>query len=454
MSGVLSAPGFPEAAIRSRAREGAAGAFPPMDGYGLTLFGAGGTGGVPQPAAPHGADVLDAMRLVPPVFMPQRLEKLTDLAREPLYGDVELATDIGGFRSSLPVYVSAFGSTQVASSGLGLAASRQAGRLGIPLVIGENVVPTNGFADGPAGSLGDRSTGSPEGRSADTADTGDSMLARLRAYEQELPEGMGGLAFQQSTEDADAEVWNQIYSAPAAKALLESGRLAFELKVGQGAKPGLGGMTVLKRSVADQLADRYSTDENVFGGGHDRVLRSSSPGTFTAEILRQQIRFMRNNYPRARIWVKLPPGRDIREAAAVARESGADSVTVDGAEGGSGWAPSSFLDQVGLPLGECLRRLEPRSSSSSSSDCLLVSGRMWEGARAVKALALGARAVGLGRAALLAADEDPQDGIARLVSCLAFELRLLISALGKYTPAALGPEDVWLPGTVGPHLHP
>ncbi|MET8542166.1 glutamate synthase-related protein [Kitasatospora sp. NPDC004799] len=434
MSRVLSAPGFPEDAIRARAREGAARAFPPTDGYGLTLFGAGGA---PQSAAPRGGDVLDALRLVPPVFMPQRLEKLTDLAREPLYGDVELATDIGGFRSALPVYVSAFGSTQVASSGLGLAASRQAGRLGIPLVIGENVVPTNGFA----------------GDADESAATGDSMLARLRAYEQELPDGMGGLAFQQSTEDADAEVWNQIYSAPAAKALLESGRLAFELKVGQGAKPGLGGMTVLKRSAADRLAAQYSTDESVFGGGpgaDDRVLRSSSPGTFTAEILRQQIRFMRNNYPRARIWVKLPPGRDIHEAAVVAWTSGADSVTVDGAEGGSGWAPSSFLDQVGLPLGECLRRLGP----PSGSHCLLVSGRMWEGARAVKGLALGARAVGLGRAALLAADEDPQDGITRLVACLAFELRLLISALGKYTPAALAPEDVWLPEAAGPYLLP
>ncbi|MGW1177509.1 glutamate synthase-related protein [Kitasatospora sp. NPDC002543] len=452
MSGVLSAPGFPEAAIRARAREGAARAFPPMQGYGLTLFGAGagadtggGTGGDARPAATRGTDALDAMRLVPPVFVPQRLEKLTDLAREPLYGDVELATDIGGFRSSLPVYISAFGSTQVASSGLGLAASRQAGRLGIPLVIGENVVPTNGFDDG-------SSRGSGEGSADEAADTGDSMIARLRAYEQELPDGMGGLAFQQSTEDADAEVWNQIYSAPAAKALLESGRLAFELKVGQGAKPGLGGMTVLKRSVAGRLASQYSTDEGVFGSGdaeHDRVLRSSSPGTFTAEILRQQIRFMRNNYPRARIWVKLPPGRDVQEAAAVAWASGADSVTVDGAEGGSGWAPSSFLDQVGLPLGECLRRLGPQPRSH----CLLASGRMWEGARAVKALALGARAVGLGRAALLAADEDPQDGITRLVACLAFELRLLISALGKYAPAALAPEDVWLPDT-GALLHP
>ncbi|WP_035805134.1 glutamate synthase-related protein [Kitasatospora mediocidica] len=423
MTGVLSAPGFPEASIRSRARDGARGVFPPMDGYGLTLFGAGG---VSRPGtAEGGTDPLDAMRLVPPVFMPQRLEMLTELAREPLYGDVALDTEIGGFRSPLPFYVSAFGSTQVSSSGLGLAVSRQAGRLGIPLVIGENVVPTNGYADS-------------------SEQTGNGMLARLRAYESELPDGLGGMAFQQSTEDADAEVWNLLYSDPGAQPLLESGRLAFELKVGQGAKPGLGGMTVLQRATADRLAGQYSTDESVFDGG-EQVLRCSSPGTFTAEILRQQIRFMRNNYPRARVWVKLPPGRDIHDAAQVAWASGADSVTVDGAEGGSGWAPSSFLDQVGLPLAECLRRL----GSQPRSHCLLVSGRMWEGARAVKSLALGARAVGLGRAALLAADEDPEEGLARLVACLALETRMLISSLGKYRPAALDQDDVWLPGATG-----
>jgi hypothetical protein len=32
-----------------------------------------------------------------------------------------------------------------------------------------------------------------------------------------------------------------------------------------------------------------------------------------------------------------------------------------------------------------------------------------------------------------------------LVECLALELRLLISSLGKYRPDALGPEDVWSP---------
>ncbi|MFD2284398.1 hypothetical protein ACFSUJ_34675 [Streptomyces lusitanus] len=46
---------------------------------------------------------------------------------------------------------------------------------------------------------------------------------------------------QQSTEDADAEVWNLVHSDPAARPLLDSGRLAFELKVGQGAKPASAG---------------------------------------------------------------------------------------------------------------------------------------------------------------------------------------------------------------------
>jgi glutamate synthase domain-containing protein 2 len=243
---------------------------------------------------------------------------------------------------------------------------------------------------------------------------------------------------QQSTEDADAEVWNLVYSDPSATALLDSGRLAFELKVGQGAKPGLGGMTVLSREAAAAVADQYAVDE-AFGAGASMVLRSSSPGTFTSEILRQQVHLMRNNFPRARVWVKLHPGRDVRLAADVAWRAGADAVTVDGAEGGTGWAPSVFLNQVGLPLAECLRRIGKHDAD------LLVSGRIWEGGRALKCLAMGASAVGLGRAALVAASEDPAQGLVRLVACLELELRLLLSALGKYRLADLAPDDLWLP---------
>ncbi|MFE7559421.1 glutamate synthase-related protein [Kitasatospora sp. NPDC057500] len=411
----LSAPGFPEEEVRQRARAGAAAAFPPPGAYGQVLFGAAG------PAHGGAPDALEALRIVPPVFMPQRLAKLIDLGREPDHRDVELTTVIGGFTSALPVYVSATGSTRAAGGDLGLALGRQAGALGLPMVIGENVVPVNGY-----------------GRLGEAADR--ALLGRLRAYTGQLPDGLGGVAVQQSTEDADAEVWNLVYSDPAALPLLESGRLAFELKVGQGAKPGLGGMTVLDAEAAARLGDRYGLDP-VFGEDDGRVLRASTPGTFTAEILRQQIRLMRNNFPRARVWVKLHPGRDVAEAARVAAEAGADAVTVDGAEGGTGWAPGVFPAQVGLPLAECLRRL----AAAGPPPCLLVSGRIWEGGRAVKSLALGARAVGLGRAALLAAAEDPEAGLIRFTDCLALELRLLISALGKYAPAALERADVWSP---------
>ncbi|MEU9075825.1 glutamate synthase-related protein [Kitasatospora sp. NPDC048538] len=412
----LSAPGFPEQEVRRRARAGAAAAFPPAEDYGRVLFGAGRPG--PADGAAAEPDALDALRIVPPLFLPKRLAKLIDLGREPDYRDVELATPIGGFASSLPVYVSATGSTRAAGGDVGLALSRQAGALGIPMVIGENVVPVNGY-----------------GRLGEAADR--TLLGRLRAYAEELPDGLGGVAVQQSTEDADAEVWNLVHSDPAALPLLESGRLAFELKVGQGAKPGLGGMTVLDAAAAAALGDRFGLDP-LFGDG--RVLRSATPGTFTAEILRQQIRLMRNNYPRVRIWVKLYPGRDVAEAARVAHDAGADAVVVDGAEGGTGWAPGVFLPHVGLPLAECLRRLAPAPPPS-----LLVSGRIWEGARAVKSLALGARAVGLGRAALIAVAEDRESGLHRFAECLALELRLLISALGKYAPEDLDRDDVWSP---------
>ncbi|MEU0124009.1 glutamate synthase-related protein [Streptomyces albidoflavus] len=414
----LHAQGYPEARVRARAREGTAQVFPPATAYGHELFGSA------PPGSGQGADVLDSTRLVPPAFMPLRLEKLIELAREPLYRDVGLTTALGGFSAALPLYVSAFGSTQVASRDLGQAAGRQAARLGIPMVIGENVGPVNG-----TGRLGER-----EGR---------TLLGRIAAYQDSLEGPGGGIVVQQSTEDADAEIWNLIYSDPSVQPLLDSGRLAFELKLGQGAKPGLGGMTLVDAESARRLQEQYAV-EPLVGGDADEgaagVLRSSCPGTFTQDILAHQVRLMRNNFPRARTWVKLPPSRDVREAAAVAWAAGADAVSVDGAEGGTGWAPLSFLGTVGLPLAECLRRVRP-----APGQCLLVSGRMWEGTRAVKALASGATAVGLGRAALLAVDEDQDRGLERLVQALALELRLLISALGKYRPADLSAEDLWHP---------
>ncbi|MFJ9342975.1 glutamate synthase-related protein [Streptomyces sp. NPDC101733] len=404
----LGAPGFPEGAVRARARAGTAEVFPPAGEYGSRLFGAAA-----PPARP--GDSLDELRLAPPVFMPRRLEKLIDLGREPSFEDVDLRTSVGGFDARLPLYLSAFGSTRAGNGDLGVAAARQAARLGVPMVIGENMVPVHGYG----------------GSSA--------LLERVAAYADALDPGVGGVVVQQSTEDADSEVWNLLYSDPGSRALRDSGRLGFELKVGQGAKPGLGGMTVVGTAEAERLGGQFAV-RDLLDDPDGRLLRCATPGTFTEEIVRQQLRFMRNNFPLARTWVKFHPGRDIARAAATAWAAGADAVTVDGAEGGTGWAPRVFLEQAGLPLGECLIRIGRPAGN------LLASGRMWEGGRAVRALALGATAVGLGRAALLAVDEDPAEGLVRLVEALALEVRLLVSAVGKYRPGDLDTEDLWSPG--------
>lgn len=415
----LGAPGFPERQIRARARNGTAEVFPDPAAYGSELYGPDTGHGTGGPGTSGPGDALDRARIVPPVFAPERLEKLIDLAREPEFGDVDLTTRIGGFAARLPLYLSAFGSTRAGSGDLAVHASRQAARLGIPMVIGENMIPVHGYR-----------------RSGDA--TRSALLTRIEAYLDAVPDGVGGIVVQQSTEDADSEVWNLLYSDPGTRPLLESGRLAFELKTGQGAKPGLGGMTVVGRTEAEQLAQRF-TVRKVFDEDGERQLRCATPGTFTDEILRQQLRFMRNNFPKALTWVKFHPGRDIAHAARTAWAAGAAAVTVDGAEGGTGWAPRVFLDQVGLPLAECLRRI------GRPEGCLLASGGMWEGGRALRALALGAGAVGLGRAALIAVDEDPEHGLERLADSIALELRLLISAVGKYSVTALGGEDLWWP---------
>jgi methylamine---glutamate N-methyltransferase subunit C len=401
----LQAPGFPDA-VRLRAREGAWAAFP-EGSHGGRLHGSD-AGGVP--------DGIEELQIVPPVLMPRRLEKLLDLGREPGHTEVDLETEVGGFAAPLPIYVSALGSTRAAATDLKLAIARQAGCLGIPMVIGESVIPTDGYRDGQDGSR--------------------SLCRALDAYFEEAGEGRGAVVVQQSTEDADAEIWNLIYSDPAVAELVQSGRLGFELKVGQGAKPGLGGMSIVAEETMASLRSRYRGEE-MAGLGPRRRLRMATPGTFTEEILRSQIRLMRNNFPCCRAWVKLPPGRDVAIAAAIAWEAGADAVVVDGAEGGTGLAPLAFLNHVGLPLGECLRRVRP------GGNCLCASGRMWEGSRALKCLALGARSVGLGRAAVLAVDENPAEGLCNLVEALELELRLLVSALGKYSAAEVGLEDLW-----------
>lgn len=74
------------------------------------------------------------------------------------------------------------------------------------MVIGENMVPVHGYA-----------------RGGDGGATRSALLERVAAYAESVPDGVGGVVVQQSTEDADSEVWNLLYSDPGTRPLRDSG---------------------------------------------------------------------------------------------------------------------------------------------------------------------------------------------------------------------------------------
>lgn len=395
----------PPSEVERRARHGAD-ALHPFDDE--SRFGETTLGGTPR------GPTLDRLVLAPPLFTPLRFETMRDLGREPVYADVDTACTLGGFEADLPVAVASMGSTDVANRH-GPEIAEAAARAGVPMGVGENVATVRGY-DEPT-------TDQP------------SLKDRTRAYLSRL-DGAGGIAFQQSVEDAHGELWNRLYSDPELSDDLEAGRVGFEIKAGQGAKPGLGGAIRVGREEALDLVDRYHfpTDpREVEQGAYER---HSAPGTYTADILKHQLRLMRNNYPRACLHLKVGPYRDLARILDVAADVGIDAVVVDGAEGGTAMAPTVALDELGLPTLACLARARDADLP------VLVAGGLSTGADVVKALALGADGCIMGRPFIEAARVGGVDGVTNLIEALRVEIQLCTSALGKYDPADLGPEDV------------
>ncbi|KUO87412.1 MAG: glutamate synthase [Thermoproteus sp. JCHS_4] len=407
--------GYPVGEIAFRALKGRDAVYPfgLIASYGSAVLGSS----IYERGCPR-FKTLNAVVLMPPAFTPRRLEKAAELLREPSFMDVKTDAVVGGFQSSLPVVVGSMGSTHIASK-TALEIARAAARSGVVYGIGENVATVRGYSE--------RLTrGHP------------SFKERLLAYLTNIDK-KGGVFIQQSVEDAYDELWNRVYSDKDVEQYLEEGRIGFEIKIGQGAKPGLGGVIKVPRSQAERLRAKYKFDDAELKEKY--ITRYSVPGTFTAEILAGTIRFMRTAYPRARIWIKLGPFRDALDVIRIAAEEGADAVVIDGKEGGTGMAPTAAMKDLGYPTLVGLKAIR-KAREEGHKMSLLIAGRLYDGGHVVKSLALGASGAYMARPLLIAALARGEKGVENYIESLKVEIQMLVSALGKYDVADVGPEDV------------
>ena len=179
---------------------------------------------------------------------------------------------------------------------------------------------------------------------------------------------------------------------------------AIEIVVGQGAKPGGGGM-LLGQKITDRVAKMRSLPKGIDQRSACRHPDWTGPDDLEIKIL--ELREITNwETP---IFIKIGGARPYYDTA-LAVKAGADVIVLDGMQGGTAATQNVFIEHVGQPTLACIR---PAVKALQELDMhrkvqLVVSGGIRNGADVAKALAMGADAVSIGSAALIAmGDNDP-----------------------------------------------
>jgi glutamate synthase domain-containing protein 2 len=173
---------------------------------------------------------------------------------------------------------------------------------------------------------------------------------------------------------------------------------AIEIVIGQGAKPGGGGM-LLGQKVNARVASMRTLP-----AGIDQRSASRHPDWVGPDDLRIKIEELREATDWAiPVYVKIGATRvdhDVKLAVA----AGADVVVVDGMQGGTAATQDVFIEHAGIPTLPAVRLAAEALAELGLADevQLVVSGGIRSGADVAKALALGADAVSIGVASLLA----------------------------------------------------
>lgn len=258
---------------------------------------------------------------------------------------------------------------------------------------------------------------------------------------------------------------------------------AIELTVGQGAKPGTGGL-LLESKVSDEIARLRDLPPGV-----DQRSPCRHPDWLGPDDMVTKIEELREATDwQVPIFVKMGAAR-VFDDVKLAAKAGADVVVVDGMEGGTGASPDILLDHTGVPTlaAVCEARAALQDCGLYGEVQLVIAGGIHGGAAAAKALALGADAVYVGTAALMAlncnkplyhddyreigaepyachhchtgrcpvgiATQDPElmarldidagaERVQNFFNAMTLEIQMLARACGKSDVHALEPEDL------------
>lgn len=180
---------------------------------------------------------------------------------------------------------------------------------------------------------------------------------------------------------------------------------AIEVVVGQGAKPGGGGM-LLGQKISDRVAKMRNLPKGIDQRSACRHPDWTGPDDLEIKIM--EIREI-TDWEKP-IYVKIGGARPYYDTA-LAVKAGADVVVLDGMQGGTAATQDVFIENVGMPILACIplavKALQDLGMHRKVQ--LIVSGGIRTGADVAKAMALGADAVAIGTAALIAlGDNDPK----------------------------------------------
>lgn len=174
---------------------------------------------------------------------------------------------------------------------------------------------------------------------------------------------------------------------------------AIEIKMGQGAKPGIGGHLPGHKVGPDISKTRMIPE------GTDAISPAPHHDIYSIEDLRQLVFSLKEatEYKKP-VMVKIAAVHNVAAIASGVARSGADVICIDGYRGGTGAAPTRIRDNVGIPIELALAAVDQRLRDEGIRDqvSVVVGGSIRNSADLLKAIALGADACYIATSALLA----------------------------------------------------